>query len=154
MESNHREADAAGAALAAVTADRERLAQRLMSQTWWTAPAQAFAIAALIASPAAGFAFGMMMVSGMASVALFSIDHLVRKKMRLVSLPGPKGPLSLTILVILCIAMLGAFAGSIYFEVTDQRGWIVATTIIGFIVALASSALYDVVNTRELLRVR
>lgn len=154
MESNHSEADAAGAALAAVTADRQRLARRLRSQTWWTAPAQALAIAALIASPAAGFAFGMMMVSAIASLALFGIDHLVRKQMRLVSLPGPTGPVSLMILIVLCVALLGAFAGAIYFEVTDQRGWLFATAVCGFVVALASSALYDFANARELLRVR
>ena len=145
-------AASARAALAGIATDRRRLGRRLKSQTWWTAPAQALAIAALIASPAAGVAFGMMMVSAGACLTLFGMDHLVRKQMRLVKIPGPAGPLSLMILIVLSVVMLGAFVLSIVFEVTDQRAWIVLTTAVVFVVALVSSALYDLANARELLR--
>ncbi|WP_105035379.1 hypothetical protein [Cryobacterium aureum] len=153
MESeNANTATSARAALAAIATDRQRLGLRLKSQTWWTAPAQALAIAAFIASPAAGITVGMTMVAGAASLALFGIDHLVRKQMRLLKLPGPAGPVSLMIIIVLCVVMLGAFVLSIVFEVTDQRAWIVLTTAVVFVVALISSALYDLANARELLR--
>ena len=145
-------ASSARAALAAIATDRQRLGLRLKSQTWWTAPAQALAIASFIAAPAAGIAFGMTMVSAAASLALFGIDHLVRKQMRLVKIPGPAGPLSLMILIVLCVVLLGAFALSIILEINDQRAWIVLTTAVVFVVALVSSALYDRANARELLR--
>ncbi|TFD07021.1 MULTISPECIES: hypothetical protein [unclassified Cryobacterium] len=67
-------------------------------------------------------------------------------------IPGPAGPLSLMILIVLSVVMLGAFVLSIVFEVTDQRAWIVLTTAVVFVMALVSSALYDLANARELLR--
>ncbi|WP_104192442.1 hypothetical protein [Cryobacterium sp. Y82] len=156
MESESPQADTASsarAALVAIATDRQRLGRRLQAQTWWTAPAQAIAIAAVIASPAAGIAFGMMMVSAIATLALVGIDHLVRKRMQLVTLPGPTGPMSLTILIIVCVAIIGAFALSIYFEINNLHAEIVVTAVAGFVAALIGSVLYDLANARKLLRV-
>ena len=156
MESESARADTASsarAALAAIAMDRQRLGRRLEAQTWWTAPAQAIAIAVVIASPAAGIAFGMMMVSAIATMVLVGIDRLVRKRMQLVTLPGPTGPMSLTILIILCVAIVGAFALSIYFEFNNLHAGIVVTAVAGFVVTLIGSVLYDLANARGLLRV-
>ena len=141
-------------ALAAIAADRQRLGRRLKSQTWWSAPAQALAVAAVIYSPAAGIALPMTMVLSLATLALVAIDYVVRRRMRMVAVPGPTGPMSLAIIIVLSTAMIGAFALAVVFEVNEQRPWLIVTSAAGFAVALICSALYDLANARELLRVR
>ncbi|MFC5928629.1 hypothetical protein D6T64_21670 [Cryobacterium melibiosiphilum] len=124
----------------------------MTSQTWWSAPAQALLITAVIASPAAGIAFGMAMVSAFASLGLLGVDRVVRRRLRLMTFPGPTGPLSLTILIAISAAVIAGFILAIVFEVHDQRFWLGVTASVGFVVALIGSVGYDLANARELRR--
>lgn len=157
MESHEEPANdvvAARRALATITADRHRLGRRLKAQTWWTAPMQALLVAVAIASPAAGIGWGMAMVCGLASLGLLGLDYVVRRRIRLATVPGPSGPLSLTVIIVLSVLLVASFALAIVFEVTDQRSWLFVTAAAGFIGFLIGSVGYDLANARELNRAR
>ena len=159
---DHAKPDAAfaRAALDAVAADRGRLADRFTAETWWCAPAQALAVAALIASPAAGLGFPMAVISALATIALLGITRLFQRRSG-ISTNRPAGPLSLAVLIVLGVCIAALVVVAIVAEFVDalawadgSRVWILVATAVGFLVALGGVVAYDHAYATDLRRAR
>lgn len=140
-------------ALGRIDGDRRRLAARFTAETWWAAPAQALAVAAVVASPAAGVAGPMSVVAALATIALVGIDHAFSKRTG-ISTNRPAGPVSLAVLIALCALIVAAFVTSLALAMIGERSWIIASTSAGFILMLVGVAIYDQAYARDLRRAR
>ena len=140
-------------ALGMIDGDRRRLAARFTAETWWAAPAQALAVAAVVASPAAGVAGPMSVVTALATIALVGIDHAFRKRTG-ISTNRPAGPVSLAVLIALCALIVAAFVTSLALAMIGEHSWIIASTSAGFILMLVGVAIYDKAYARDLRRAR
>lgn len=154
MDSAHfdpRDAASAQDTLDTVNADRQRLAARFTAETWWAAPGQALAIAALIAAPAAGIAGPMSVVAGLAALALFGIEHRFRKRTG-ISITRPAGPASLAVLITLCTMIVTASVLSLVLATIGGVSSIIALASAGFVVMLVGVVTYDRAYARDLRR--
>jgi hypothetical protein len=150
---DRRDAASARDALDTIAVDRHRLAARFTAETWWCAPAQALAIAILIAAPAAGVAGPMSVLAALATISLVGIEERFRKRTG-ISTNRPAGPASLTVLIVLCALIIAAFVISLVLATIGERSWIIASTSAGFLVTLGGVALYDRAYSRDLQRAR
>ena len=146
-----RDAASAREAIDAIAVDRHRLAARFTAETWWVAPAQALAVAAVIAAPAAGIPGPMSVVTAIATIALVSIEHHFRKRTG-ISTNRPAGPASLAVLIVLCTLIVTAFALSLVLATIGEHSWIIASTTAGFTVTLVGVVIYDRAYARDLRR--
>lgn len=146
------DAEAAESALAELADDREQLAGRFMSETWWGAPAQGAATAVLIASPAAGPPWSFLL-SAAAVLALGAIEHSFRRRTGL-AVKRPAGPIGRLLLVLAVVVMAGGFAASLALTLAGARGWVGLIALAGFVLTTAVVVAYDRVYAHEVRRVR
>lgn len=148
MESESRDARDA---LDGLGADRERLAERYSRQPAWAVPAQALAVAVLVASPALGFPWMSVLAAG-AVFGLYGVERAVRRATGL-SVTRPAGPRGLAVLIVLGVLSLGLYGATLVIGVGggDLR-FVGAAALAAFVLTLAGGLLYDRVYLREVRR--
>jgi len=154
MESDFEEPETA---LAALSADRERLAERYAQQPRWAVPAQALGIAAMVASPAAGVGW-MSVWTAVAILGLFLVDRAVRRRTGL-RVGRPAGPLGLTVLIVLIVLVVALYVVSLAISLPSAIGsgagdgvGVAVVTAAAFLATLLGGLLYDRVYLREVRR--
>lgn len=105
----------------------------------------------MIAAPAVGVAGLMSVVTGLAALALFGIEHQFRKRTG-ISTNRPAGPASLAVLMVLCTTIAAAFVASLVLASNGELSWIIALASAEFIVMLVGVAIYDRSYARDLRR--
>jgi len=147
------------AALAALSADRDRLAERYARQPRWAVPAQASGIAVMVASPAAGVGW-MSVWTAIAVIGLFAVDRAVRRRTGL-RVVRPAGPLGLVVLIVLLVLVIGLYLWSFVVSLPAASGTgpgdgvgVAIATGAAFLTTLLGGLLYDRVYLRELRRGR
>ncbi|PWC07158.1 hypothetical protein [Mycetocola zhujimingii] len=147
-----RDAASAREVLDTISLDRWRLAARFTAEAWWTAPAQALAVAAVVGAPAAGMGGPMSIVAGLATMALVGIEQHFRKRTG-ISTNRPAGPVSLSVLVVLCTGFVVAAAASFVLAMNGETSSVIAVASATFVGMLLGVVIYDRAYARDLLRV-
>jgi len=150
FEDRNGRAGSARDALDAIGADRERLADGVAAQSRWTVPAQALAVAAMVASPAAGVGFASV-ITAAAVIGLFAVNAAVRKRTG-VSVTRPAGPRGTAIAIGLGAVMITLYTLSMVLFFSGNGGGIALTTVSAFVLMLLGGLLYDRVYAQEVRR--
>lgn len=143
--------DARGA-LDAVKVDRRRVAERMIRETWWAAPAQGIAAALLVSAPAAGIQ-GMAIVFGSSALLFLGVEYLFRRRTGL-TITRPAGPLGMTLLVSLGVLLGGSVVTAVMLSIFGGAGWITPLAAVCGVVTAIGVAAYDRVYAREVCLAR
>lgn len=139
-------------ALDAIADDQAGFLQRVGSHTRWTAPAQGFGIALLVAAPAVGMRWGWLLYL-LGVLTLIGTEVLFRTRTGVV-LARPAGRRSLAVLIALLVALVVSVALSTLLAILGESGWVLAVAAAIGIATVVGAIAYDRAYASDLLRGR
>ena len=138
---------AAAAALSALHADRQVLADRIRTPAWYY-PLLGIATALIIGSPGAGLPGQPVMVAfGCLGIVFLSLAHRRITGMTITRMAGPKSLAVSVLLGVMIVLLLGV---SLALAATGHPQWVVATAAASCGLMWGGGALYEAVYDREL----
>lgn len=117
------------------------------AETWWAVPVQGCAAALMVAAPAVGVPWALLIVIA-SSWMLLAAGRFVRARSGLTT-TRPSGPRSVALLIALIVVLVAAVGGSVALVLQEHQQWVVPLALtVGVIVSLGA-VVYDRVDDAE-----
>ena len=127
--------------LEVLSADRGRIGERIMAETWWAAPAQGLGAALIIVAPAAGLMWAWLPF--VLSVGVFvGVEILFRRRSGF-GVTRPAGPRGIWLLVALLLLIFFSCVLSFGLALFGLTGWVVAVAVAAGVATALIVVAYD-----------